>query len=165
MLEPAVGNSNVPSRTPDPNATWVHLRAEAPGPGAEIPRRRSDIPGRRGEAKRQTGNVDVLDLLAVHQVHLLARLDLQAVGIPIARRPQIKPPSGPLLLKPIFAFSIVEILRLVLQVIAHVTHDDTARAAARPAPKTQAVLLQVPPFHLFGVGGAHDPAGIRPDQR
>src|SRR5262245_55632564 len=56
-------------------------------------------------------------------------------------------------------------MRFVLKVVAHVARDHAAGAAAGPARESQAVLLQVHGLHLRGVGLAHDPAELGPDQR
>src|ERR1700722_17077103 len=41
---------------------------------------------------------------------------------------------------------VVEVMRFVLEVVAHVAHDHAPGAAARPAGEAQAVLLQVHDF-------------------
>src|SRR5437016_4511178 len=91
MLEAAVGNANVLSRTPHPHAARMHGRTQSPWGCVVIPGRRGNIPRGSGESKSQTGDVEMLDLLAVHQVHLPASLDLPEVRISLARHPQIQP--------------------------------------------------------------------------
>ena len=165
MLEEAVRDADALPRTPDPHATRMQLGAQAPGCGAEIPRRGSDVPHRGREAKGQARDVEVLDLLAVHEVRPLPGLDAGNVRVGVMREAEVQPSAFAFLLEPEFPVRVVQVMRFVLEVVAHVAHDHAAGAAAGPAREAQAVLFQVHDFHPRGVGLAHDPAELGPDQR
>src|SRR5262249_12477447 len=151
VLEQAVGDADALARAPDPYATGVQLRPKPPGRGAEIPRRGGQVPDRGREAEGEPRNVEALDLLPVHKVRPLAGLDAGKVRVGVARQAEEQPPALALLLEPVFAVGVVEVLRLVLEVVAHVAHDDAAGAAAGPAGEAQAVLLEVHGLHPRGV--------------
>ncbi len=165
VLEEAVRNADALPRTPDPHTTRMHVGAHAPGSGAEIPRRGSEVPHRGREAKGQARDVEVLDLLPVHEVRPLPGLDAGNVRVGVMREPEVQPSAFTFLLEPVFAVRVVQVMRFVLEVVAHVAHDHATGAAAGPTREAQAVLFQVHDFHPRGVGLAHDPAELGPDQR
>src|SRR3954470_5182229 len=117
----------------------MHGLAQAPRLGAEIPRGAGYIPRWSGEPEGQTTDVQVLHFLPVHQVLLPAGFDLSRVRIHVVRKPQIKASAIPLLVAPVFAIRVVQILRFVFEVVTHVAHDNAASAAARPTAKSQAM--------------------------
>jgi hypothetical protein len=133
VLEEAVRDADALPRAPEPHTTRVHLGAQAPGCGAEVPRRGGQVPHRGREAEGQARDVEVFDLLAVHEARPLPRLDARHVRVGVTREAEVQPPAFTFLLEPELAVGVVQVLRLVLQVVAHVAHDHAASAAAGPA--------------------------------
>ncbi len=81
------------------------------------------------------------------------------------REAEVQPSAFTFLVEPVFPVRVVQVMRFVLEVIAHVAHDHAAGAAAGPTPEAQAALFQVHDLHPSGIGLAHDPAELGPDQR
>src|SRR5258708_5426193 len=135
MLEKAVGDPDVLARTPDSHGAGMHFGSKPPGLGAEIPRCGSEVPRRSRETKCQSRDVQMFNICAINEVRVTTGLDPGGVGINAARRTQVEPSARAFLLKPILALGVVEVLRLVFEVVAHVAHDDATGAAARPPAK------------------------------
>jgi len=160
-----VRDADVPAFAPDADAARVLLGPQAPWPGSEVPRGRGEFPGGRGETEGQAGDVEMFHAGAFDEIAPATGLDVGLIGIGIVGQADVQPSAGAAFFEPVFAFGVVQVVRFVLEVVAHSACDDPVGATAGPACKAQAVLSEVDDLHLGGVGSAHHPAELRPDQR